>query len=381
VWFVPRPLLPARAGGEVRVSGLVRSAVAAGHEVMVVQPGLREAQDPVGFRVVAVPIRTGLGRAIAKIMSTSPLRTARVTASGRRAAAREIEMFRPDLAIVSDLLSWPVASDLLPDVPWILDAHNVESDLYAEFAANATNLFDRVTFGVDRRRIIRQEQQVVGRADAVVAVSPDDAEGLLALGPRRTPVVVPSSVPTPDVTARPGKAAPVVLFVGTLDHPPNVETVTELVNCVMPAVRAEVPGATLRVVGRQPIDAVRSLLASTPWVEFVEDAPTLDVHYLSARCVVLPMRTGGGSRLKVYEALAYGVPIVGTTRALSGADVAPDAAIRANSDSDQVAATIRVLTDDELAANVGAAARSYFLDRLTWDRAARPLLTLIDDLS
>jgi glycosyltransferase involved in cell wall biosynthesis len=303
-----------------------------------------------------------------------------LTRQGRRTARHEIAVFAPDVAVVSELLSWPVAESLLPDIPWVFDAHNVETELFREMAGHASGVFDRVALGVDHRRVARQEKVLVRAADAVVAVSQDDADTLEKLGPLRTPVVVPSSVPMP-VSPGPPAAEPVVLFVGTLDFPPNVEAVTELVTRVMPLVREQLPDAVVRVVGRNPTPAVRSLLARTSWVTFTEDAPSVEGHYRSARCVILPIRSGGGSRLKVYEALSYAVPIIGTSRAFSGIPVGDHAVILGETEDELAAGALRVLSDDEVAAKVGMAARALFVDRLSWEHAAVPLLDLIAELT
>lgn len=380
LWFHPRSLLPARSGGELRVTGLIDAVLARGHQVLVVQPGPLGEAAPPGYRVIEVSKRRGLGLAVAKIFARSPLRSARLTRAGRRAAREQIKDFAPDIAVVSDLLSWPLASTLMPDVPWILDTHNVESQLYAEFARQASGVFDKVTFGVDSRRIARQEPRVARLADAVVAVSVGDAEALAALGSlERTPVVVPSSVPTPSTITGPA-AEPRMLFVGTLNHPPNVHAVHELATRIVPQVRATLPAARLTVVGRKASPDVRAVLAAADGVELIEDAPELDTHYRAARCTVMPIRTGGGSRLKVYEALGYGLPVIGTTQALSGIELPDDAAITADSEHAMVRAVVRVLTEDRLAADLSAAARECFVRELSWEHAAEPLLTLIAEL-
>lgn len=380
VWFHPRPLLPAQGGGELRVTGLIDAVVARGHQVLVVQPGPLGAPQPSGFRVLGVPKRRGLALALAKIAARSPLRSARITRAGRREAREEIAYFGPDVAVVSDLFSWPLASSLMPKVSWILDTHNVETQLYAEFARHASGLFDRVTFGVDSRRVARQEPRVARMADAVVTVSAEDAVALqtLAALPQR-PVVVPSSVPTPTAVTGPARE-PRMLFVGTLNHPPNTAAVRELATRILPRVRAAVPASSLVVVGRNATSDVRDVIAASDGVELIENAPQLDPHYQAARCAVMPIRSGGGSRLKVYEALAHGLPVVGTERALSGIVLPDGVAITANSEDELVAAVVRVLTDDPLAASLSTAGRDCFVRQLSWEHAAEPLLNLIDDL-
>jgi glycosyltransferase involved in cell wall biosynthesis len=172
-----------------------------------------------------------------------------------------------------------------------------------------------------------------------------------------------------------------MLFVGTLNHPPNADAVRELVTSIVPRVRAVLPPAHLVVVGRKATPDLRDLIMAAEGVELVENAPELESHYRAARCAVMPIRTGGGSRLKVYEALGHGLPVIGTVRALSGIVLPHDVAITAESEEELVTTTLRVLTDESLAAGLSAAGRDYFLRELSWEHAAAPLLRLIEELT
>jgi glycosyltransferase involved in cell wall biosynthesis len=120
-----------------------------------------------------------------------------------------------------------------------------------------------------------------------------------------------------------GEDAREVLFVGSLSYDPNIEAVDWLLTDVWPRVRAAAPGTTLRVVGRNPSPALRRRCRDADGVELVADAPSLVAYYHAARAVIVPLRTGGGTgRIKVLEAMAYGVPIVATTQAVDGVAVA-----------------------------------------------------------
>jgi glycosyltransferase involved in cell wall biosynthesis len=262
----------------------------------------------------------------------------------------------------------------------IYDAHNVESRLFREMTADARTWLDKITFAVDARRVARQERLVLESADAVVAVSAEDARELAGLAQlRRAPVVVPSSVPLPEIPVTP-TGPPVVLFVGTLDFPPNVAAVTELVNGVLPRIRVRLPDTRLLVVGRRPTAAVRALAQGKDFVEVRADVEDVDPSYREARCTILPVRIAGGSRLKVYEALAYGLPVVGTAAALSGIELSEVA--EGGETADQLAeAAIRILGDDSYAARLGAAGRSYFAEHLSWATSSGPLLALVAELA
>ena len=384
VWFHPRQVFPPRGGGEFRSIGLMQCAIAAGHEVLVVAPGDGPANTgplPEGLSVIDVDLQRGVGRVAAKVLSRSPLRSPRPTRAGLAQARRAIADFAPELAIVSQVMASPLAKPLLPEVPWVYDAHNVEHELFASHLASASSGVARVTFRVDLARVAATERRLLRESDAVIAVSPGDADGLVrAAGLLTRPTVVPSSMAPPERTVTPTAAGPVVLFVGTLDFPPNVEAVDSLVEKVMPAVVAELPDARLLVVGRRASRQMREVLARQPWVDFVDDAPDISEMYHRARVAVLPFRSGSGTKLKLYEALAHGIPTVSTPKALSGVDVRSGTDLLVGNDVLAVASLlVRVLRDDALATTLGAAGRSAFDDRLSWERAAQPPLTALLD--
>ena len=136
------------------------------------------------------------------------------------------------------------------------------------------------------------------------------------------------------------------------------------------------------MVGRRPTKAVRELATVHPWVELHEDVADLAPFYLQARCVVLPIRSGGGTKLKVYEALAYGIPLIATSDALAGVPVTPGVeAIVADGAAELAIETARLVGDVEQAGIIGAAGRAAFVERLSWERAARkPLDALLRSL-
>jgi glycosyltransferase involved in cell wall biosynthesis len=318
-----------------------------------------------------------------KIVSRHSLRSPRLTSRSVTRAVRHIDAFAPDVAIVSELMAWPLARRLLPPgVPWVYDAHNVESRMFREFAATARGPLDRLTFSIDARRVAADEADVLRRADAVMAVSEVDARELERLAPEQRVAVVPSSVALPAVRTDPAGTGAVALFVGTLDYPPNVQALEELAARLWPAVSARVPEARLVVAGRRPSSRLRQLLEATPGVELLEDLPSLDPAYARARCAVLPLRSGSGTRLKAYEALAHGVPVVGTPLALTGLGLTPGLdCLRADTQEEMVAALVEVLSRPEQAGVIGAAGRRVFDERLSWERAGQPaLLRVLDGL-
>jgi glycosyltransferase involved in cell wall biosynthesis len=386
VWFHPRQLFPPRGGGDHRSAGLVRGALAAGHEVLLVQPydGLARDAPPAGLQVVDLTPRQGAANALAKVVERAPLRAPRLTRSSMASARHTIARFAPDLGVVSEIMTWGLAEPLLPaGIPWIYDAQNVEHELFRSHLASASSALERLTFRVDLHRVARTERALLRRSSAVVAVSAADADGLRRVDPTHEPVLVPSSMLPPDTAFDPSLAGPVALFVGSLDFPPNIEAIDILVEELMPRVVALSPQARLLVVGRRPSARMRQQLAGPSWVEFLEDAPTMADAYARARCVLMPFRSGSGTKLKLYEAMAFGLPVVATPKGVAGVDLVDGQEVLVAEDLDALAAAAAGLLDDpDAARRLGAASRRTFEDRLSWERAAYPPLTrLITELT
>ncbi|WP_345206725.1 glycosyltransferase family 4 protein [Fodinibacter luteus] len=352
------------------------TALKAGHDVTIVTPWGAELLHETAPRVV--PFRQPHPYpllAAMKVVSRHPLRSPRIGPRARHEVLRAVDAFEPDVAVVSEIMSWSFAQRLIPPgVRLVYDAQNVEGALFRDMTALARTRLDRLTFAVDTRRVARAERQLAKSAEQVLCVSGDDAQILASIAGHDRVRVVPNSVPTPDsatdVESTEGRA----LFVGTLDYPPNVAAVTELVEHIWPAVLRASPNSELHVVGRRPTPALRRLVEAAPNVTLHIDIADLTPHYHSTRVVVTPIRRGGGTKLKVFEALSFGVPVVATSEALNGIPVDASEVARADSVEEIVDALATLLTDRVTASALGRRARNAFVDRLSWEAAALPPL-------
>lgn len=197
--------------------------------------------------------------------------------------------------------------------PRIVIAHNVESVIWRRYEQTEPGLLKRWYIRRQRLKWERFEAQALVQAERVVAVSDLDAKRLRQDFAVRRVDVVENGVDTayfhPQGAQR---VAGRLLFLGSLDWRPNLDAVVQLLDHVLPAARAKEPTAHLCLVGRNPPDWLRRRALQTPGVELHASVPDVRPYLAQCAAMLVPLRVGGGSRLKVLEALAMATPVVST---------------------------------------------------------------------
>ena len=225
---------------------------------------------------------------------------------------------RPDLVVVDSSFVLPIVPRA--PVPQLLHLHNLESSVFARAGAAGRGFAERVTRAFEARTIAAAERQALRTAAAVVTVSEVDRALALALAPGANVVAVPNSVDLERLALLPPPpppSPPRLLFVGTLDYPPNLEAVRELVLEHLPVLRAAFPGLVVRLVGRDDGGALAAFRGHEG-VEAVGPVDDLLPHYRDSHAVYLPIRSGGGTRIKILEAWALGRPVLATAVGAEG---------------------------------------------------------------
>lgn len=211
----------------------------------------------------------------------------------------------------------------------VYDAHNAEWILQdrawrADLRRGLAGLPGVVYSLIQTAKLRRYERRLLCAADSVVAVSAADAAVLRALAPDVTPMVVPNGVDL-DVY-RPGLAeaedADLVVFTGKMDFRPNIDGMAWFCETVWPLARALRPTLRLQIVGRDPVPRVRALASAALGIEVTGAVPDVRPFIARAGIVVVPLRVGGGTRLKVLEAMAAGKAILATRLGAEGLDLA-----------------------------------------------------------
>ena len=268
---------------------------------------------------------------------------------------------------VCDFLDAAVNFPASLNIPSVLFQHNVESEIWRRHSATAGNPAKKMMYRIEFRKMLRYERAAVRKFQHVIAVSEND-RSLMAQwvdGDRVT--VVPTGVDLAQYSPDPAKfdpnsdsnfapnpraaSAPLITFVGAMDWEPNVDGVEYFCGEIWPSIKAEVPQARFRIVGRNPDRRVQKWASGSidDSIEVTGRVPSVVEHLRQSAVVIVPLRIGGGTRLKIYEAMATARAVVSTTVGAEGLDVHHGRDIMLADDPRSFAqAVIMLLRDPEL---------------------------------
>jgi glycosyltransferase involved in cell wall biosynthesis len=392
----PYPPFPPRGGGALRIFNLLKG-LAPRHDVTLLSFA-PDAAAVAGLaplrklcRLVTVqgpPTRSLARRALTTLASPLPdmaLRNgapAYAEALSRLLAAERFDVVQAESIEMAGhaLAARGLGPRLLLDefnAEYLLQRRAALADLRRGLLLRPRPLAGAAYSLVQWRKLARYERSLLRAFDRVLVVSEEDRAALRRLDRRADPLVVPNGVDTAAV--RPGAVrgdmGPATLvFTGTLDYRPNIDALRWFVGEVLPRIRRRRPDARLLLVGRAAGPAVRALHDGEA-VELVGEVPDVRPYIDGAAAYVVPMRIGGGSRLKLLEALAMAAPVVSTPMGAEGVPGLRDGAhlLVAGSPSAFADATLRLLADPALGERLGRAGRALVVEKYDW-RAIVPRL-------
>lgn len=273
-----------------------------------------------------------------------------------------------DLVLVEGIYLSAVAYRFVgAGVQVILDAHNVESDLLQQTDRARHPVLAPLLRRGRWRRAADAERLLLRSMDAVWVCSTADAELLRQLAPDGAPVhVVPNPVPDWCIGVKGCPRADGIdaLFVGHLGYRPNILAALRLAQRIFPLVRRAVPTARLTLAGRAPDRRLRAALAADAGVSLVADPVDLAPLYAGATMALVPLSEGGGTRIKLLEAMTLGLPLIASTKAVEGLAVSPGREfLRAESDAEFAEAAVRLACSPGLRNDLVAVARDFALQR------------------
>ena len=385
LWVKMGGLWPCTTGGRVRSLQTI-TALARHHRVTVVTTHGPD-DDPQGLaerlsccdQVISIPFAAPKHGSVAFVgtlarswLSRDPVELWK----WRLAALQEIvrgliDKDGVDLCVADFLL----AASNVPlggNVPVVLFEHNVEYLIWKRIADLETQPIRRAILDVEWRKLRAREADACKRADLTIAVSEDDRQRLAELAPNGRIVSVPTGVDTTYFVQNGFKELPTQLvFSGSMDWHPNEDAVVHFADAILPRIRAEIPDASLTVVGRNPSQRLRDVAQRTGMrvTGTVDDVrPSIG----EASVYVVPLRAGGGTRLKIFEALAMSKPVVSTTVGAEGLALEHGRHFLAADEPQAFAdAVIGLLRDPARRRMLGDAGRHLVETHYSWSTVAR----------
>jgi polysaccharide biosynthesis protein PslH len=385
----PRFLFPLDEGGKIRTANTLRHMKGGAFEIVLASPTPAKSAGRFADDIAAVCDRF-LGwplpkaSAVQRVMALAGALPVSVagdrSAVGRPLIADAIAAARPDLV----LADFPHAAVLLPDdlpIPAVIFTHNVEAEILERHAAVARGPW-RLVWADQARKMRRFEAAALSRFDRAIAVSERDAQRLRQR--YALPAAAVEAIDTgidldfypfapPDAAPGPTPDGGTVVFVGAMNSPANIDAVDFLIDEVWPSVAAVRGAARMVVVGRNPPPAlvarVHKKTRSCEFTGYVEDTRP---YIRQAHLAVIPIRVGSGTRIKAFEAMALGRPVVSTTVGVEGLGIAAGSHyLAADNAADFAEAVLRLLADGELRNRLAHAARARLEERFSWATVAR----------
>ena len=268
----------------------------------------------------------------------------------------------------------------------VLDWHNIESELMHQYGDRESNSFRKAYAKRTARLMSEFEKRALREFDAHVVVSEPDAERLRKLNSDARIFVIENGVDTAyysDVAAGASNGTSTtnrIVFVASMDYHANINAAISFARDVWPRAREQKGDLIFTIVGRDPGPEVREL-ASLPGVEVTGTVDDVHPYYHEALAAIVPLRAGGGSRLKILEAMAAGVPVISTTLGAEGLDVkSGENILIADSDDQLTEAIIELAENVNQRTGLIEGGRALVSKRYDWEKVGAKLLGVYQNL-
>lgn len=306
------------------------------------------------------------------LISETPVAVERFCPPGMRKFLEDlIRRERFDTAVVDHLAPTSYFPDLAHAVFF---QHNVETVIWRRRAQHSGNAWSRWYNGVQAKRMYQYERRVSRAAGHIVAVSETDAEEMRKLFQVERVSVIPTGVnieyfqPPETAPERRGD----LVFVGSMDWMPNVDGMLWFAHEVLPILRQRRPGCKVTIAGRLPPPEITRLAAADSGVQVTGTVPDIRPYLWGSAVSIVPLRIGGGTRLKIYESMAARTPVVSTTVGAEGLSVHPPEDIRiADTPAAFAENCLELLSVEAVRRQVAAAAWQMVSTQFSWEQAAR----------
>lgn len=382
LWILPYLPYPTTSGGKLRQYHLIRILAERGYRItLLVQSKVlpdaetREQLAKITERLIVLPRRS---LKHPKTLLAAAIAPYPLLVSVNGFAPELTDCFQKLLQEHWDVIQLEHSYTLQPYMQalqgrsFLLTEHNIESSLGAATYQHLSSIL-KPYIVYDQRRYRRWEKKVLTAATRVAAVTEDDASALAAIRGRPVDVVINGVSCSSFLDVNPDIGSRRLLFVGNFEYPPNEDAVLWCVEEIMPKIWAAAPDAVLSVCGyAMPKGWARRWTdPRIEWRGFVQD---LKAEQKRSAMFFAPLREGGGSKLKVLEAMAAGLPVVTTSQGRSGLKVKDGQEMLTGDNPVELCdAVLRLLSDSRLANDMGEAGRDYVSKHHDWDVAVNQL--------
>jgi len=393
LWVKAGGLLPPDTGGKIRSYHILKQ-LARKHEITLFTFYPRHSNDQhargpdIFTKVVAVPLPLPRRRSLAEYARYAGMLIARrpftidkyFYPEVVRSYAALVESQKFDVIVCDFIFPAPLMDWKTPP-PKILFTHNVEAQVWLRHARVTSNPLVKLPCWLESRALDRAERQHIPLADHVFAVSENDRAAFAQYADPARLSVIPTGVDTEYFQPLEGPTQPgSIVFTGSMDWMPNEDGVAYFVEKIFPLVLREIPQAKFWAVGRRPPRRVRALASDSVVVTgAVED---IRPHLGKAAVCVVPLRSGSGTRIKIFEAMAMGKAIVSTTMGAEGLPVRHgENIILSDTPADFAREVAVLLRDPERCAQLGCAARKLVEENYGWPAVAAHFDRVIETLA
>ena len=394
LWVKAGGLVPPDTGGKIRSYNILRQ-LARQHSITFFSfyaahnPDVHAELKHMFDRVVTMPLRIPAPKSFAemcdyaiRLFSSEPYGITKYCRPEVRRRLRSLleeenyDVILCDFMAVAGVIPWDCAT------PKVLFTHNVEATIWRRHYEVASNVIWKAISWQEWRKMEAAERRYLRLADRVLAVSETDRDAFAAFLNAEKLTVIPTGVDVEYFQPLPGEeTANSLVFTGSMDWLPNEDAIFYFTDAILPLIREHSPEVFLDVVGRNPSRKLQALAESeksirlTGWVD--------DIRPFVGRgsvCIV-PLRIGGGTRLKIFEAMAMGKAVVSTSVGAEGLAVrSGENIVLADTPNDFAQAVISLLRDPGRRQQLGAAARTLVQKHYSWTIVANDFARALQEV-
>ena len=303
----------------------------------------------------------------------------------------DLEAFRKGVAdlvaresfdvVLYDFLHSAAAMPDTPGAPQVLFEHNVEYVIRRRHWERETHPIRKWLLNAEWKKARSVEQSVCRSVDRVIAVSEDDGRMIREEFGVPHVSVLPTGVDIQYFQPQPGQQRGNIVFVGSMDWYPNEEGILWFLETVYPRVCQQIPDVRVTVVGRNPSARLRQMATANAGIEVTGAVPDVRPFLARANVVIVPLRIGGGTRIKIFEAMAMERAVVSTTIGAEGLPVGHGREILLEDDAERFAgAVVSLVRDAARCSTLGQAARAKVARDHTWESVAREMERILQSV-